>query len=247
MFRGILALSVALYHANVFHIITGRTAVICFFGLSGWCIAASYKDISSFYLKRIVRLAPVLTASFVLTTLFCVSNRVLWTLLVQIQFYIFVPLLLLVFPRKRHLVIYALLFILPRLFIEDSRSLVGNLCYFYAGIWLYQNPLDIPLEYLKGLIPVCFGFTLFGGWFGANSAILGCLFVIEFCQRVEFKKNVLYFLGLISYGYFVYHGFCYGLMEGGVIEVETGTLEGFAVLVLMPIPMAILSYWLVEK
>ena len=163
LLRGLLALAVAFEHADVFGLgyfpfMIGRSAVIGFFVLSGWVMAWYFYSankplnkevIVDFYLRRALRLAPVLLLNFVIVSivmgkpfwweiagLMPISinapakffNLVLWTLFVEIQFYCIVPWLVWFFKDRKwslwqHGCVYAALFIIPRLIDVFGRGL----------------------------------------------------------------------------------------------------------------------------
>jgi peptidoglycan/LPS O-acetylase OafA/YrhL len=92
--RGLLALSVLVWHAGILNANTpamvnvpGRTAVWMFFGISGYVIAYGFftkrylftgKDLKAFYLNRLLRIYPLflLLSLLVLITEFCINGQV---------------------------------------------------------------------------------------------------------------------------------------------------------------------------
>lgn len=324
--RGFLAFIVALHHADIFKIgyfplMSGRSAVIGFFVLSGWVmtwffysndIPMTIKRTGNFYFRRLLRLGPVLIINFILVC--CVMkkvmpweligllpvwptplpkffNHILWTLVVEIEFYVLLPLLLMAknYWRKSlgiHVTVYSLLFIIPRVIaftleglnLEstlDMRSLAGNACYFYAGIafcvaslqgrsWLKEWNLSGLVMCILG----CWGFAAitYAYWnivynlIGVHGIVVGALAVIECARRFMPREyhsipallKPLYGLGVISYGYYVFHGFCLGLIElhkiswgGQIVELYSGL--GFVMLVIAPLAMACAMYFTLEK
>lgn len=324
IFRGILALSVAIHHADIFNLgyfplLIGRTAIISFFVLSGWVIgwyfysrgeSINLQSVIRFYCKRAVRLYPVLLISVLIAGIYLhkiplsdvsvmipiflsppsMFNHVLWTLFVEIQFYILAPFVIYYLKNIRlsslmHVGIFFTLFVIGRLFeygfsrdvmsALDTRSLIGNACYFYAGLVFSQmvlvhkiNPFDgLSDRKLILLMAGCFGIAaslypisaIAYLLFGVIAVTLGALAVIELSRRrvVLFKQlampvKALYGLGIISYGYYVFHGLCLKLTELNSIQLwgmnaSIGNWSGFLMIVIMPVIFAIISFVLIEK
>jgi len=82
------------------HAISGPTAVIVFFVISGFCINYPYTsgkplNIGEFYSKRLIRIGIPMIVAFLLGTYFNLHNLgVLWSLKAEIIYYLLFPLLL---------------------------------------------------------------------------------------------------------------------------------------------------------
>src|SRR4051812_42359896 len=95
IFRGLLALSVVVWHIGTLNEntpalinIPGRTAVWMFFGISGYVIAYGFiakrysligKDIKAFYINRFLRIYPLflLLSLVTLVTAYCINGDIL--------------------------------------------------------------------------------------------------------------------------------------------------------------------------
>ncbi len=328
MFRGLLALAVALEHADLFGVgffplLIGRSAVIGFFVLSGWVMAWYFYAkvrtfdramIIDFFIRRAWRLGPLLLLNFLLVSLLMGKwmfwelggllplsinpppkyfNIVLWTLFVEIQFYICVPLLAWVLKQRRwdgrgHLAVYALLFLVPRLvdiFVVatpvasaiNTRSFFGNLCFFYVGLAYCRIVTlggDNPLARLRnsslwqmlaaGMVTAAALYPLSHDlyfWIGVHGIALMSLSAIELSRRYwpDYKQAVTgwikfpWLLGEVSYGYYIFHGICMGLILNHVFEhwgyapVAMRSWAGAFWMIIMPMPLALFSFFCIEK
>jgi len=316
-----------LFRIGYFPLMIGRTAILSFFVLSGWVVAwmffstgerPQWTVTKDFYRRRMKRIVPVLIINFLLVCIVTkhfhwpdlgilfplgwvasdsVANHVLWTLFVEVQFYILAPVILwLVVPRMSwalHLFCYVLIYLLPRVWgvatgdvslvsTLDTRSLAGNFYAFYAGLWYCRkvlvdgkSPLEgFSLKTVGFLVVGCYGIAAIIKPFsdvsyllaGVHFAVAGALFSIELSRRVYgdgvviVKNKILngfYYLGVISYGYYVYHGFCYMLSERHLVQnfadkflrgsLEPGSILFFILLVVVPFFMAAFSHSFIEK
>ena len=327
MFRGLLALAVALEHADLFGVgyfplLIGRSAVIGFFVLSGWVMAWYFysnnrtmnkETLIDFYSRRIFRLGPLLILNFLLVSLLMGKffwwelagllpiniyappkffNLVLWTLFVEIQFYIFVPWLVFWVKKsswgiKQHLLLYIFVFLAPRFIdvfllkvpvdsAQDPRSFLGTFSYFYAGlvfchfcVFKARSPFfgqvnqNVWMMLLgSGLLAAVFfpiNHILYF-WGGVHAIVFMSLCAIELSRRYwpNFKDQVqgclrgLWILGEVSYGYYIFHGFWLGILENDVLqrfglEITRKSWQGAVCLIVIPLGMALISSYLIEK
>lgn len=158
----------------------------------------------------------------------------------------------------------------------------GTRALFFLGLWYCRYVLTEEASPLKKLtvnkiLGLCLGCyavaavvypfsRILYGLVGIHFALLGAILAIEFSRRFfgnERGLNTLtslkplYFLGLISYGYYVYHGFCLMLTDRNLVksfmaqifnmELTRGSVPFIFMVVIVPFFMAWASYHFVEK
>jgi peptidoglycan/LPS O-acetylase OafA/YrhL len=246
-------------------VLPGRISVIIFFGISGLSIfsklisyAIDYKTVIRYFKNRIIRIYPPLFISIflmiflnqevafnyrsVLQHLFFFNfnhnyplNGVLWTLGVEMHFYILAPIIIYISNKfiknnlNIHTLIFILLTLLPILFsfysknysILDSRNIIGNLSHFYVSL-LVVNGMRFKISKFVHLLLLLFviftsAFLYYNYikiyWIAGNIFNNFSIFLIlTLVDNKDFIfKNIFFdifiFFGKISFGIYLYHYF----------------------------------------
>lgn len=311
--RGILALSVILWHVegykeNIWSLINlpGRTAVILFFGMSGFVISHGFifekyslkkKDLKIFYIRRLLRVMPLfllislttliyqyffngewlLSFKQIFPEIFMTQfnhnyqlNSVFWTLGIEMQFYLIVPLIIYftIHSLKNlrgqlffYFLLYGVYLIQAYIFGPDVRNILGNFMHFYSGIlscwYIKKNGIPkISNLHIGLIITVIFLMSNYlyhnfiVGYFTIGYLMINlsvpAIIILHYnlikSQLTDKLNLISYFLtfGTISYGIYAWHPF--------IIELTSEHYDSSLIIVLTSsITIAYISYNLFEK
>lgn len=164
-FRLLLAVAVVISHLSSFNI--GRVAVILFFALSGYWVKDLWEknpDIFNFWINRILRIWPVYIICTILASILLSKNMdifnfiilgvassqngmilgVEWSLDIEIQFYIALPLILMMQSKIKRELSFALLLSATIIgwiifYNFNIRNFMMYIPAFYIGIYIHNN------------------------------------------------------------------------------------------------------------
>lgn len=178
---------------------TGQFGVMLFFALSGFLMGSIYGNshlkllsIKSFYAKRVARVFPLYifiviisyislkvsgdviffdinSDNFLKNILFIEGEHILWTVAVEVQFYLVFPIIWAIFYFIKILyakIFFTLSFVMIIFYFEpESRSMIGHSHYFLLGIIISILPkMNRYLSTFIFILSMIFFFILLPGW-----------------------------------------------------------------------------------
>ena len=311
--RGILALSFILWHVegykenfSALFNLPGRTAVILFFGMSGFVISHGFifekysfikADHKIFYIRRLLRIMPLfllislttliyqyffngewlLSFKQILPEIFMTQfnhsyqlNSVFWTLGIEMQFYLIVPLIIYFTIQSLnnfrgqlffYFFLYGVYLTQAYIYGPDVRNILGNFIHFYSGIlscwYIKKNGIPKISNFYIGLIIAIIFFSsnylyhqsIVGyftiGYFMINLSVPAIIILHSKLIKTQLidKLNLISYLltfGTISYVIYAWHPF--------IIKLTSEHYNSNLILVLTSsITAAYISYNLFEK
>lgn len=191
-------------------------------------------------------------------------NPALWTLKIEVAFYIILPLLLWLIKRSKRAWVWLLgIYVMAVLYrnglhyvaeITDkhiytilARQLPGFMSYFAVGMGLYlYKDLFLSLKN-KLLLPAVLVYLL-EQYFALEYLTPLCfgILVVWCAYSLSFLNNFARF-GDLSYGIYIYHGPLVKLALTGGLFIALGTWTALAALIVFVLIVAFLSWHLLEK